>query len=153
MKKIQESLDKTAKEFLLIIRCQNSLDEQGNCLYLRKVCGVPLLDILARRLKSTELIKSAILFMDSPESAMVEAAKNHGWLPVARRKSSAGLLRIFRAMLGAKYLILTDIKYPLVDPDIWGEMAAQFRRERLTCLRVRQWQGFAPIEVLLYLRL
>lgn len=138
-------MDKTGKEFLLIIRCQNSLDEQGNCLYLRKVCGVPLLDIMARRLKSTGLVKSAILFMGSPESAMVEVAKKHGWLPVVRGKFSAGLLRVFQAMLGAKHYILTDITYPLVDPDIWRQMASQFMQERLSCLRVKQWQGFAPI--------
>lgn len=133
---------------MLVIRWQNGRGKRGDGLGRGEVCGVPLLDIPSRRLRATGLVKNTLLLMESPDSEMAKVAKRLGWVPVVRGGFSAGMLRAFRAMLGSKYLILTDLKYPLVDPDCWREMATQFRRERLSCLRVKQWQGFAPIAMM-----
>lgn len=143
-----DSLRQTGKDFFLVIRCQNALDIQGKSLYRREVCGVPLLDLLARRLNATGLVKNTLLVMESPDPAVAEAAKRHGWFCVVRGAFSDGHWKALWAFLSAKYLILTDMKYPLVDPAVWRQMASQFLDEGLPYLRVKQWQGFAPIAMI-----
>jgi len=131
-----------------IILCREPLDDTGLPAYLRKICGVPIIKILNSRLKAIGQIKRPVLLMSSSEPYTSRATQNLGWITIAKNRRSLGdLVALFR-LCASSYVALTDIRFPIIDPDIWSDMISRVERERLSFLFVKNYCGFSPIAII-----
>ena len=131
-----------------IILCREPLDDAGHPAYLRKVCGVPIINILNIRLKAIRQIKHPVLLMSSNEPHTAKAAQGLGWITIAKNRRSLGDLVAVFHLCGSSYIALTDIRFPIIDPDIWSDIISRVERQGLSCLFVKNYCGFSPIAVI-----
>ena len=131
-----------------IILCREPLDDASRPAYLREVCGVPIINMLNIRLKAIRQIKHPVLLMSFNEPHTAKAAQSLGWITVAKNRRSLGDLAAFFHLCASSYIALTDIRFPLIDPDIWSDMISKMGREGLPCLFVKNYCGFSPIAII-----
>ena len=132
----------------LIILCREPFDDAGNPAYLRKVCGVPIINILGIRLKAIRQIKHPVFLMSLNEPHTAKATQGLGWITVAKNRRSLGELVALFHLCASNYIALTDIRFPIIDPEIWSDMISKVEREGLSCLFVKNYCGFSSIAII-----
>jgi len=86
--------------------------------------------------------------MSSHEPRTAKAAQNLGWITVAKTRRSLGDVAALFRLSASSYVALTDIRFPIIDPEIWSDMISKMGRERLSCLFVKNYCGFSPIAII-----
>lgn len=131
-----------------VILCREPLDNTGRPVCLREVCGVSVINILNVRLKAIRRIKRPILLMSSNEPHTKRAAQSLGWITVSRNRRSLGDLVALFHLCASRYIALMDIRFPIIDPEIWSDMISKMDREGLSYLFVKNYCGFSPIAII-----
>lgn len=107
-----------------------------------------IINILNIRLKAIRQIKHPVLLMSLNEPHTTKAAQSLGWITVAKNRRSLGDLAALFHLCASGYIALTDIRFPIIDPEIWSDMISKVDKEGLSCLFVKNYCGFSPIAVI-----
>ena len=126
-----------------IVRCPEPLTAAGKPKYLRPICGVPVLRILADRLAKVPQIKGVILLLEQPEPETEAAARRLGWRVLVKQRRRWGDLRTLLGLATCNRVALFNLQWPFADPETTAALLDEAIHHHLSVLRV-EGKEFAP---------
>ncbi len=128
-----------------ILYCRNGSDDNGSSGYHLEISGKSLLDIVTERLERTGVKEKLLVFESAPAYQDVIDAKNKGCRIASR--SFFGILWVLpslTAMLKHRYMIILDLQYPFVDPNMLRGMLTRMEKEGLLLMENMHANPFVP---------
>ncbi len=133
--------------YLPIIKCRRPVDNDGKQTYLRKVCGVSLIRILAERLKRVGDISTPVMILHQEEPETVREAKGFGWIPLIKNRWRFKNFLALPEFFKSDYFLLFDLDFPFIDPDILKSVISRIQKDTFSGLFSHRYSGFSPVAV------
>jgi hypothetical protein len=130
--------------FTGIINCVDPLDDDGAPRYLRRICGTPILAILAQRIACLDLGQPGVLVMHQPEKGTEALAQSLRWTVFSLKRSGRGWIAPLLKLLQGRYWVFFNPVFPFIDPDECRKILALMATHRLRMLRVRDGAQVLP---------
>ena len=127
-----------------VVRCSDPLDSQGQPKYLRKVCGVPLIDIMAGRLRKLPQVRSVVMVMEQPEPETCAAARRLGWRVLLRHNRRFEDLGTALRLATCDGVAFFNLNRPFVDPVMTSTLMEGRCNNGIATLRVTEGIEFLP---------
>ena len=133
--------------YLILIIDSNSQSDERPPSYLHKINDVPLIHIMASRLKKIDIPAKVLLLIDLGNSSTIKTIQECGWIPIIKNKFNWNYFNILRTLQKSPNIIVADPQYPFIDKDTWLKTIKKFEAGSLSLIKTENFRGFAPIAI------